>query len=111
MPTFTVPPPRAVKKLSQSLVALDLMAVLASPMTLVVAAVCVVEFEYAKTSWSVANSIAQLAVRLPRYRGEVAPSDEDTKTSSGAPASIAEASAVEPPDFTGATFTPVLEEK
>ena len=111
MPTLTAPPTSAVKKSFQSEVAFDLMAVFARPMMLAVAAVCVVEFEYATTSWSVANPIAQLAVRLPRYWDEVALSEADTKTSSGAPAFIADASAVEPPDFTGATCTPVLEEK
>ena len=55
--------------------------------------------------------MAQLGVRLPRYWDEVALSEEEMKTSSGAPAAIAAASAVEPPDVTGATGTPVLELK
>jgi hypothetical protein len=41
----------------------------------------------------------------------VAVSEAETKKSSGAPAAIADASAVEPPDLTGATCIPVLEEK
>ncbi len=80
-------------------------------MMLFVAAVCVVEFEYAKTNWSEANPIAQLALRLPRALASVAVSEAETKKSSGAPAAMADASAVDPPDFTGATCTPVLEEK
>ena len=46
-----------------------------------------------------------------KHAFEVALSEEETKTSSGAPASIADASAVEPPDLRGATCTPVLELK
>ena len=40
----------------------------------------------------------------------MAGSEEETKTSSGAPAAIAAASAVEPPDLTGATGIPELAE-
>ncbi|MDA4132602.1 MAG: hypothetical protein OK454_05695, partial [Thaumarchaeota archaeon] len=57
-----------------------------------------------------ANPTAQLEVALARYWEEVAGSEDETKTSSGAPAAMAAASAVEPPDFTGATGTPVLAE-
>jgi hypothetical protein len=49
-----------------------------------------------------------LEVRVPRYWEEVAGSEEEMKTSSGAPAAIAAASAVEPPDLTGATGIPLL---
>ena len=70
-----------------------------------------VAFEYAMTIWSDANPMAQLEDRLPRWVGEVAESADEMKTSSGAPAAIAVASAFEPPEMTGATGMPVEDEK
>ena len=53
----------------------------------------------------------QLADKLPRCEGDVADRDDETNTSSGAPASIVLASAVDPPEITGAVGMPVDFEK
>src|SRR5271169_2069181 len=55
--------------------------------------------------------MAQLEESVPRWAGAVADKDAEMKTSSGAPATIALASAFEPPDITGATGIPVDFEK
>ena len=70
-----------------------------------------VAFEYAMTTWSVANPIDHFADRFPRCEGAVAESADETNTSSGAPALMELASAFEPPEITGATGIPVDFEK
>jgi hypothetical protein len=52
-----------------------------------------------------------LEERLPRWAGAVAERDAEMNMSAGAPASIALASAFEPPDIAGATGIPVAFEK
>jgi hypothetical protein len=55
--------------------------------------------------------MAQLEERAPKWAGAVADSDAEMNMSSGAPATMALASAFEPPDITGATGIPVDFEK
>ena len=51
--------------------------------------------------------MAQFEERLPRWAGAVAERDAERNTSSGAPAAMALASALEPPETTGAVGIPV----
>jgi hypothetical protein len=108
MPSFVLPEVRDVKKVFQSEVAFEVAAALPCETIVEAADDDRVALEYATTIWSEANPIAQFDVRFFRYCDDVAVRATEMKTSSGAPAAIWLASAKDPPDFTGATGTPVL---
>jgi hypothetical protein len=105
---LTFPETRDVKKVFQSELAFDFTAAFPCAMMGAAEDDDRVALEYARTIWSDAKPIAQFEDRFFRYCGAVAESATEMKTSSGAPAAIWFASAKEPPDFTGATGTPVL---